>query len=672
MNTKLDEKRDNNKIIDRLHPINFIDIFANNTTEDILQSLKLSGKTEIKYNLTQLELQIKRDLEIIYSQTKRENFVRDFILILSSQFATYRASPWGCEMLGSTIHLGALDLSAIMAVSWNQIRLPTIQAPFDFPITTEEFQTYQEAFLALYASEGAKSTYGKTDVTSAPFQDFLAYLKSVPLRTLGLLHICEPANPDNVIFAISEMWPMMVSGGIICVSGERGKIKGIFETLSRHINPDQIRYIDTTSINAEGTSRADGLIVISQSIDSDNLPAFGIPLAIRRQPIVFGKNFTDLKELGTVANFESLGDGQIWSLEMNGAPMSEANCFACDGFENPGKFELDPMARETLGLDKGRFRKAFGRIARLDHARLIDGWALAKDGRAVSNIGFPTPPPEDHWIWQGRVPDFTEERLTGDWVFLTLGPVWALSHWLIENFLPVLTIGQQGFPHRLCVFGTPKPYQLEYLKLAGYGDDKIKMLSDDRIYKVERLYLPLREQLENINYSFTRVHHPAQRQAIQNLLDKAQVKRVRRDRIFVSRSDARGSRSCVNEQAVIEAVERRGYRVVNASMLTPLETLDVYANAGVIAGPLGAGLCNCVFAPPGCQLVSFQARSYFEEHVEQLAHLMGHDFAYLGCDHFGSEDIGEGGCRNSNFAVNIDKLMSMLDLAEDRSRLHSP
>jgi len=73
-------------------------------------------------------------------------------------------------------------------------------------------------------------------------------------------------------------------------------------------------------------------------------------------------------------------------------------------------------------------------------------------------------------------------------------------------------------------------------------------------------------------------------------------------RFYVSRRDS-AARPLVNERALVEALERRGYRELTLSTLSVEEQIATFARAESIVAPHGAGLVHLMFAPPGCRLL---------------------------------------------------------------------
>ncbi|MBW8892421.1 MAG: glycosyltransferase family 61 protein [Burkholderiales bacterium] len=72
-------------------------------------------------------------------------------------------------------------------------------------------------------------------------------------------------------------------------------------------------------------------------------------------------------------------------------------------------------------------------------------------------------------------------------------------------------------------------------------------------------------------------------------------------RIFVTRP-ANEQRSIINSQAIEAQFTRRGFEVVHPAM-PPAEQVALFSQARMIAGPLGAGLSNLIFAPRDAEIL---------------------------------------------------------------------
>lgn len=91
-------------------------------------------------------------------------------------------------------------------------------------------------------------------------------------------------------------------------------------------------------------------------------------------------------------------------------------------------------------------------------------------------------------------------------------------------------------------------------------------------------------------------------------------------RIYITRP--KGSmRPFIGSEQAEAWFQAQGFELVDTSGLSAAEQVRLFATARCIAGQSGAGMANLVFAPPGCQIIVFQANS---------PHSIFHYFANMG------------------------------------------
>ena len=97
--------------------------------------------------------------------------------------------------------------------------------------------------------------------------------------------------------------------------------------------------------------------------------------------------------------------------------------------------------------------------------------------------------------------------------------------------------------------------------------------------------------------------------------------------IYVSRADVPRGRVMSNERRLIEALARIGFVDVMPGALTIDQQIDFFSAARVIVGPLGSGLANVGFAPPGCVVIEILPSSYLDTWIFHLTALRGQRYA---------------------------------------------
>ncbi len=99
--------------------------------------------------------------------------------------------------------------------------------------------------------------------------------------------------------------------------------------------------------------------------------------------------------------------------------------------------------------------------------------------------------------------------------------------------------------------------------------------------------------------------------------------RTSRRRLYV----ARETRRVVNERELLCALERFDFEVVRPEYLDFAEQVALFADAGFIVGPHGAGLANVVFAQQA-DVIELFAPTYINTALWNVARASGHRYAY--------------------------------------------
>jgi len=87
-------------------------------------------------------------------------------------------------------------------------------------------------------------------------------------------------------------------------------------------------------------------------------------------------------------------------------------------------------------------------------------------------------------------------------------------------------------------------------------------------------------------------------------------------------------RRVVNAPALAQVVRRAGYRTVDATALSVPEQAALFSRAGRIAGILGAGLTNAVYAPAGARLIEVMPRNLVFPSYYKLARSVGLSYSF--------------------------------------------
>lgn len=604
----------------------------------------------------------------LYAQLGTANPVRDVLCNVALQQSAYHMEPWAGGQSGVFLQCGGLGGSAFPASLVCNWRVRTV---FNVGWLSPEcaspaagMETLQRALAHLTERDLA----GQPLVVQHPLTEIPGQLSAAGLYERSTLHVAGLVSDAMAERAVAAFAERLAGTGMVLLSGARPVIRALAATIRRRFPDRCVRLVDTVTLADGQADRAESLLVV-RAFAPELTP--GAPYLDGFERLRGNDRIVDAARWPRLDWADGTATGWL-SLAGTAFTTAAAN-LGVRGMARLNSRYRDVALDSAWTSDAGapsRYRTSFGRVASLPGGSLIDRIPVAVDGTipldAIQPYYLP-PPGTTPWYEEDGMPVRPVVDLPGTWLALpdTGAP---LSHWLLENLLPLLALRELGVDFRLMLTGMPNDYQRTYLELAGFPMERIVVADGATIHRCGRLLVPLQDEGQPVMNRYVRVHHPASRAGIDALMrahDPGPRRRV--NRLYVSRLDARGYRACLNEEEVVGFFRSKGFRIVNGRELTPTQALTAYGNARIVFGPLGAGILNTVFAPPGCQIGTFAALPYQEEFVEQVANLIGHDHGHLVCDYFRAPDVDEGGARNGNFVADIRMLAEMLDEAETRA-----
>jgi capsular polysaccharide biosynthesis protein len=121
------------------------------------------------------------------------------------------------------------------------------------------------------------------------------------------------------------------------------------------------------------------------------------------------------------------------------------------------------------------------------------------------------------------------------------------------------------------------------------------------------------------------------------LIDRPVGKKV----FYISRSA--GPRPILNEQEIILSLQSYDVTVVQTEKLALQEQIDLFADAGLIVGPHGAGIQNALWAPRGCRVLELVNARYFSGVYWTLAESLNQPYGLVaGISAAGRDPLQEG------------------------------
>jgi hypothetical protein len=133
-------------------------------------------------------------------------------------------------------------------------------------------------------------------------------------------------------------------------------------------------------------------------------------------------------------------------------------------------------------------------------------------------------------------------------------------------------------------------------------------------------------------------------------------------RIYITRSDAQ-YRKILNEDEIIEFLERSGFQSVTLASMTVSEQISLFSAVDVIIAPHGAGLSNIVFCKPETKIIELFSPKYVKPYYWCISNHIPLDYYLL----IGAIDETIEPCSSpeymNNFSINIENLSKTLNIA---------
>ncbi len=249
-----------------------------------------------------------------------------------------------------------------------------------------------------------------------------------------------------------------------------------------------------------------------------------------------------------------------------------------------------------------------------------DGQIFLPDGRLFSVC----PWVRKMWDWKIRRPIHLGARCLSGSYFHLLGRNHENHGHFLFQYLPRL-IGAEPFLSRdfkVLIAPGHRPWQEHYLKLLGYGPERIVETSQGTVQVLDLLYVPLLSGSTPLgdpsimSELFRRLQAGAQR-----LVPEVGEPPEKGMAVFISRRDA-PDRKLVNEPELLE-LARRHFRQVELLVLSGMSfeaQLRAFARAEFIVGEPGMGLSNFAF---------FRNRHLLCMESDDIAKTPGWEIAYV-------------------------------------------
>lgn len=200
------------------------------------------------------------------------------------------------------------------------------------------------------------------------------------------------------------------------------------------------------------------------------------------------------------------------------------------------------------------------------------------------------------------------EHVSGTLVSLaTRGGSGNYYHFLLD-VLPRYGVFEETMPGRtadaLYVPASTR-WQQDLLELVGLGDHVRVETHKHRAVSADRLVVPClpnpKEVAPRATVDWLRSRLPAH-----DVGDKPR-------RVYVTRGSRPNTRRLVQEEALMERLEERGFVRIEPGGMSVRDQIDHYAAAEVVVAPHGAALTNLVFAAPGVRVLEMFPAEYVNQ-----------------------------------------------------------
>jgi len=165
-------------------------------------------------------------------------------------------------------------------------------------------------------------------------------------------------------------------------------------------------------------------------------------------------------------------------------------------------------------------------------------------------------------------------------------------------------------------------------------------------WAVERAYVPI--------YRFAL--HPAMMESVDKIVSACGQPQSDNGFIYISRRDVNRYRIMLNEDRIISRMSNLGFDVLELGNMPEAEVIKKFSTAKMVVGPIGAGLYNSIFSPPGTAVLALAAPNYLRSFLNQCGAFRGLDLGYcFGPDFLSFEPEQRGG--NNDFVLDEDEVV---------------
>lgn len=252
-------------------------------------------------------------------------------------------------------------------------------------------------------------------------------------------------------------------------------------------------------------------------------------------------------------------------------------------------------------------------VSLINEATVLSGeWFVLAGEHALCDAYVQTPFPPHSAYHLGIAPPNNIELMHAAPISLPVQQAFLLGgclnycHWLMD-YLPRVALWDRSAP--LLINGPLRPFQIESLLALGIERGQLLELDYPGAYHVPMLLYP------SLHSSWCTGHLQFQSDIIEWVRAKFSFlapNAGKSRRIFITRAGAPDAigRRLSNAEEIVRIAEQYGFEIVACENMSFTEQVDLFSQAGVVAGPHGAGFTNLVFAPKDTHVIELIGPRY--------------------------------------------------------------
>jgi capsular polysaccharide biosynthesis protein len=233
---------------------------------------------------------------------------------------------------------------------------------------------------------------------------------------------------------------------------------------------------------------------------------------------------------------------------------------------------------------------------------------------AFKNSYFGLPEDWKHPVLRGMTAPKAKKLNGSALVLSTIGAGQNYGHWIID-LLPRLGFAKHfGFDFdkvdHILINKAIYPFQKELIDLVGIPKEKIIETEADDHIQADLLIVPSNSHHSMFGFEFIR------ETLIPEKLSNRNIKSDRR--IYLSRRNDK-HRKIINEEALIELLEKYNFEVVELRDYTISEQIEIMSNTSFLISAQGSGLVNVIYLNEGSNVIEI----FDEEEIHTTFYIYG-------------------------------------------------